>query len=130
MENVGCVTYNEVYLFRGQIPSLAKKLKFANTNLHELSHMWFGNLVTMKWWNDVWLNESFATYMAFLSMAESEDLSYFNTVWASFLQYKFWGISTDQLSSTHPICCEVNSTDEAESLFDGISYGKGSSFLQ
>jgi len=92
--------------------------------------MWFGNLVTMKWWNDLWLNESFATYMSFLSMSESEELKYFNTVWATFLQYKFWGISTDQLSSTHPICCDINSTDEAESLFDGISYGKGSAFLK
>ena len=128
MENVGCVTYNEAYLFVGQTPSQAKKLKFSNTNLHELAHMWFGNLVTMKWWNDVWLNESFATYMAFLAM--SECLKDYDTVWISFLFYKFWGISTDVLSSTHPICTQINSTDEADSLFDGISYGKGASFLK
>ena len=130
MENVGCVTYNELYLYRGQVPTLAKRLRFSITNLHELSHMWFGNLVTMKWWNDLWLNESFATYMSFLAMQSSEELKYFNTLWATFLRYKFWGISTDQLSSTHPICCEIKSTDEAQSLFDGISYGKGSSFLK
>lgn len=112
------------------MPTLAKRLRFAITNLHELSHMWFGNLVTMKWWNDLWLNESFATYMSFLAMQSSEELQYFNTLWATFLRYKFWGISTDQLSSTHPICCEIKSTDEAQSLFDGISYGKGSSFLK
>lgn len=130
MENVGCVTYNEAYLYRNETPTLAKRLRFSITNLHELAHMWFGNLVTMKWWNDLWLNESFATFMSFLAMSGSEELSYFNTCWVTFLQYKFWGISTDQLSTTHSICCEITSTDQAESLFDGISYGKGSAFLK
>ena len=130
MENVGCVTYNELYLMRGQTPSLAKRIRFSITNLHELAHMWFGNLVTMKWWDDLWLNESFATYMSFLAMVGSPKLKFYTTPWATFLRYKFWGISTDQLSSTHPICCTINSTDEAESLFDGISYGKGSAFLK
>jgi aminopeptidase N len=130
MENVCCVTYNEAYLFKGQTPSLAKRLQFSNTNLHELAHMWFGNLVTMEWWNDLWLNESFATYMAFLIEATAEELSYFDTVWVSYLRYSFWGVQTDSLSSTHPITCEIASTDQAVSIFDGISYGKGSAWLK
>ena len=93
--------------------------------------MWFGNLVTMQWWNDLWLNESFATYMSFLAMSRSPRLTHYHaTCWVTFLQYKFWGVSKDCLSSTHPICCEIVATDQAESLFDGISYGKGSAFLK
>lgn len=92
--------------------------------------MWFGNLVTMEWWDDLWLNEAFATYMSYLCMASSPELKYFDAVWASFLRYKFWGIETDQMSSTHPISCQISSTSEAVSIFDGISYGKGASFLK
>lgn len=131
MENVGLVTYNELFLFKGQNPTLAKRLKFSNTNLHELAHMWFGNLVTMKWWNDLWLNEAFATFLSFVAMERSAACAeYHDTHWVTFLQMKYWGVNTDQLSSTHPICCQINNTGEAESLFDGISYGKGSAFLK
>ena len=130
MENVGCVTYNEGYLFRGEIPSVAKRLRFASTNLHELAHMWFGSLVTMKWWNDLWLNESFATFMSFVALDQAPEVAYFKTHWVTFLQYKFWGINDDVLPTTHPITCVINATDEAENLFDGISYGKGASFLK
>lgn len=130
MENVGCVTYNEVYLYRGVQKTLAKRLRFACTILHELAHMWFGNLVTMKWWNDIWLNESFANFMGFLTISRSPELQHFFSVWLTFQRYKSWGIESDQLSTTHPICCEVNDTEQANSLFDGISYGKGSSFLR
>ena len=111
--------------------TLSKQLRFTNVNLHELAHMWFGNLVTMKWWNDLWLNESFATFMAFLCTVSSDKLPQFKeTNWIYFLREKHWGMSTDSMSSTHPICCEINSTDEAQALFDGISYGKGSAFIK
>ena len=130
MENVGCVTYNENYLFRGEIPSVAKRLRFASTNLHELAHMWFGNLVTMKWWNDLWLNESFATFMSFVALDQAPEVQYFKNHWVEFLGDKFWGIRSDTLSTTHPITCTINSTDEAEEIFDGISYGKGASWLK
>lgn len=131
MENVGCVTYNENYMYRNQNPTLAKLLRFSITNLHELAHMWFGNLVTMTWWNDLWLNESFATFMSFLAMAKSPVLPHYHeTCWVTFLQYKFWGVTKDCSSSTHPICCEIADTAQAEALFDGISYGKGSAWLK
>lgn len=131
MENVGCVTYNEGYMYRGENPTLAKLLRFTITNLHELAHMWFGNLVTMTWWNDLWLNESFATFMSFLAMSRIPELErYHGTCWVTFLQYKFWGLSKDSASSTHPICCEIANTEEAEAIFDGISYGKGSAWLK
>lgn len=68
MENVGCVTYDELYLLIGEDTTPAKRNRFANVTLHEMAHMWFGNLVTLRWWDDIWLNESFATYMAFLCM--------------------------------------------------------------
>jgi len=131
MENVGCITYNEKYLFRGQNKTLTKTAGFCNTNLHELGHMWFGNLVTMKWWNDLWLNESFATFMSYLAQAKfAEFAQYHGITWSMFLQYKGVAYRQDGLSSTHPVCGVVRDTDEAEAIFDGISYGKGSAWLK
>ena len=84
MENVGCVTFSEDrYLFRTE-PSLAQRLRFSISVLHEMAHMWFGNLVTMKWWDDLWLNESFATYMSFIAMSQIEEINHFQTYWATY----------------------------------------------
>lgn len=131
MENVGCVTYNEAYLFKGQQITLQKKAGFCNTNLHELGHMWFGNLVTMRWWNDLWLNESFATFMSYLCQAKFVEFKeYHEITWAMFNRYKGWAYRADGLSSTHAICGEVPTTADAETVFDGISYGKGSAWLK
>lgn len=101
------------------------------TTLHELAHMWFGDLVTMKWFNDLWLNESFATYMSFLALTEAPELVRFRAqAWLYFQETKFRGVSTDQLATTHPICSEISSLEQAKSVFDGVTYGKGASFLK
>ena len=101
-------------------------------NLHELSHHWFGNQVTMKWWDDLWLNEAFASYISFLVMEKAPEFKLSkDDVWTSFLtSYKFRGILFDNRSTTHPISSEVSSVRDALSIFDGISYGKGASFLK
>jgi len=131
MENFGCVTYNEDSLYRGETITPGKRLVQMTTVLHELAHMWFGDLVTMKWWNDLWLNESFATYMSFLCLTEAPELEKFrDSAWLYFQSTKFSGITADQLSTTHPVCSEIQSTDQARSVFDGISYGKGAAFLK
>lgn len=128
MENVGCVTYRDEYVFRDQ-PSAVMLARVCNTFLHEMAHMWFGNLVTMKWWEDLWLNESFATYISHVCQARQLQ-SEFPNVWNDFLSGKGWGYNTDQLSTTHPISVKVNHTGETETNFDGISYSKGSSVLK
>jgi aminopeptidase N len=95
MENVGCVTFSEIFLFRGEQLTLNKRMRHHISTLHELAHMWFGNLVTMKWWNDLWLNESFATYVSYLAMDNSKELKYFGTPWANFASRKYRGIDLD-----------------------------------
>lgn len=92
--------------------------------------MWFGNLVTMKWWDDLWLNESFANMVSYVCMEEAKGLEDVKLAWNIFLGQQGWGLRTDQLDSTHPIACNVPDTGAADLLFDGISYGKGASFLK
>jgi aminopeptidase N len=130
MENVGCVTFTEHYLFRGKVVPQSNKEQLAITILHELAHMWFGNLVTMKWWDDLWLNESFATFMSHMALDNGEALKDYTLSWELFLYDKTWGMKTDDYSSTHPIAADCKTTEDADNIFDGISYGKGSAFLK
>lgn len=128
MENVGCVTYRDQYVFK-DAPSEVQLSRVCDTFLHEMAHMWFGDLVTMKWWDDLWLNESFATFMSHLSTITNLGKEY-PWVWRNFLSRKGWGYSTDQLSTTHPIHTHVEHTGQTETNFDGISYSKGSAVLK
>ena len=127
MENVGLVTYNEAYLFRDPA-TINERLDRGETFLHELAHMWFGNLVTMRWWDDLWLNESFATYISYLALTEA---TRFTNAWKVFnADIKRWAYQTDQLPTTHPIAGAADDTEIAFLIFDGITYGKGASVLK
>ncbi|MDZ7728515.1 MAG: aminopeptidase N [Dehalococcoidia bacterium] len=127
MENVGAVTFNEYMVFRDP-PTDNQRRRRAETLLHEMAHMWFGNLVTMRWWNDLWLNESFATYMSYLCL---EQATRFTAGWQDFNGViKNWAYRVDQLVTTHPIAGEVEDTDQTFLNFDGITYGKGASVLK
>ena len=127
MENPGCVTFTESYVFRGKITELHREGR-AGTILHEMAHMWFGDLVTMRWWDDLWLNESFATYMASLAAAEG---TRFTDAWARFAGgTKAGAYAQDQLPSTHPISADIVDTDSLKLHFDGITYNKGASVLR
>lgn len=127
MENVAAVTFSEDYFRRGK-RSLLERERHANVILHEMAHMWFGNLVTMKWWNGLWLNESFATVMATKALVES---TAYKDAWLTFLlKDKTWAVHEDDFSTTHPIEVPINNTDDAFTNFDGITYGKGASALK
>jgi aminopeptidase N len=127
MENVGAVTFNEMFISRGK-ETRAFFIGRYMTILHEMAHMWFGNLVTMNWWNDLWLNESFADFMA--AFALEHDKSYKQDVRAFGFARKAWAYWADQLPTTHPIQSEVEDTLVARTIFDGISYGKGAAVLK
>ncbi|MFW0178892.1 aminopeptidase N [Rothia sp. P7208] len=128
MENAGAVTFLENYIFRSK-PTEALIERRAITILHELAHMWFGDLVTMKWWNDLWLNESFAEFMCTLAAAENTRFS--SQAWATFAASgKTWAYRQDQLSSTHPIVAPIRDLNDVQVNFDGITYAKGASVLR
>jgi aminopeptidase N len=95
MENVGLVTYNDMYITRGEKFTRYKQENIFNTICHEISHMWFGNLVTMKWWDDLWLNESFANMISYMCMDEAEGLEDITLAWNIFLEEQFWGLRDD-----------------------------------
>lgn len=127
MENAGAVTFTEVYVFRSKV-SEAKIERRALTILHELAHMWFGNLVTMKWWDDLWLNESFAEWASTTCQAEATE---WTSAWTTFgTAEKAWAYTQDQLSSTHPIAADMRHLEDVEVNFDGITYAKGASVLK
>ena len=126
MENAGCVTHRDDYIFRSR-PVEARVERRAVTILHELAHMWFGDMVTMTWWNDLWLNESFAEFTSTLATAE---ITRWNQAWTTFQTLeKGWAYNQDQLSSTHPVAAEINDLHDVEVNFDGITYAKGASVL-
>ncbi len=127
MENAGCVTVNEIYLFRSKVTESMVERR-ALTVLHELAHMWFGNLVTMRWWNDLWLNESFAEWASTTCQSEA---TRWTDAWTTFGTHeKDWAYRQDQLSSTHPIVAEIHDLEDVEVNFDGITYAKGASVLK
>ena len=127
MENAGAVTFREdVLVFRSHMPDKAY-LSRANTILHEMAHMWFGDMVTMSWWDDLWLNESFAEWSSYLALAEA---TRFNGAWSEFNSArKNWAYRQDQLSSTHPIIADMVDMEAVNANFDGITYAKGASVL-
>lgn len=127
MENAGAVTFTETYVFRSKVSDATKERRVV-TILHELAHMWFGDLVTMKWWNDLWLNESFAEYASTLATAEATE---WHGAWTTFAALeKSWAYRQDQLPSTHPIVAEINDLEDVQVNFDGITYAKGASVLK
>jgi aminopeptidase N len=127
MENAGCVTFHERYVFRSRVTRSERELR-AGTILHEMAHMWFGNLVTMRWWNDLWLNESFASFAGVDSEVRA---TRFTEGWASFASWeKVWALRQDQLPSTHPIVADIPDVESVHLNFDGITYAKGASVLK
>jgi aminopeptidase N len=127
MENAGAVTFLEDYVFRSRTTAAAYERR-AVTILHEMAHMWFGDLVTMRWWDDLWLNESFAEYISTRATAEA---SKFTDAWTTFCNIeKAWAYRQDQLSTTHPIAADIVDIEAVKVNFDGITYAKGASVLK
>ncbi len=127
MENAGAVTFLEDYVFRSKVTRYSYERR-AETVLHEMAHMWFGDLVTMQWWDDLWLNESFATFASVLCQAEATE---YTAAWTTFANVeKSWAYRQDQLPSTHPVAADIPDLHAVEVNFDGITYAKGASVLK
>ncbi len=127
MENIACVTFLEVFIFRSKVTESAREDR-ANVILHEMAHMWFGDLVTMRWWDDLWLNETFATFMSVLAQVEA---TRFKNGWVTFAnQYKAGARRQDQLPTTHPISANVPDVASVRLNFDAITYDKGACVLR
>ncbi|GLF93681.1 aminopeptidase N [Streptomyces yaizuensis] len=127
MENPGCVTFHEDFVFRGRVTQASYERR-ANVILHEMAHMWFGDLVTMVWWDDLWLKESFADFMGSYAMVGA---TRFDNGWITFANNrKAWAYRADQLPSTHPVTADIRDLQDAKLNFDGITYAKGASVLK
>ncbi|MDH3025476.1 aminopeptidase N [Gordonia alkanivorans] len=127
MENAGAVTFLEDYVFRSRVTKYLYERR-AETVLHEMAHMWFGDLVTMQWWDDLWLNESFATFASVLCQSEATE---YTNAWTTFANVeKSWAYRQDQLPSTHPVAADIPDIAAVEVNFDGITYAKGASVLK
>lgn len=127
MENPGCVTFSERYIFRSRVTQAARQRR-AETILHEMAHMWFGDLVTMKWFDDLWLNESFATYMGSLASAEA---TRFKNAWTQFAaETKVAARIQDEMPTTHPIVADIPDVESVHLNFDKITYNKGGAVLK
>ncbi len=128
MENPGCVTLRDQYVFRGAMTH-DEVLTRSSTITHEMAHMWFGDLVTMKWWDDLWLNESFAEYMSHRTLSEATE---FGDAWVdSSMARKPWGYAAERMPSTHPVAgSPAPDAQSALQNFDGISYAKGAATLR
>src|SRR5213082_994711 len=127
MENIGAVTFHEAFIYRSKVTEAAREDR-ANVILHEMAHMWFGDLVTMRWWDDLWLNESFATFMSVFSQVEA---TRFKNGWVTFAnQYKTGARRQDQLPTTHPISADIPDIESVYLNFDAITYNKGACVLR
>lgn len=131
MENVGCITYGDNRMIAEHMDNVMMTW-FTVVIQHELCHMWFGNLVTMDWWNDLWLNEAFATALSYKACSMGGDFvePVKHEAWLHMARYKQWGMSEDMMPSNHKIQADCPTTDTAESLIDGITYGKGCSLIK
>jgi aminopeptidase N len=127
MENPGLVTFREEFIFRGKVTQASYEGR-ANVILHEMAHMWFGDLVTMQWWDDLWLKESFADFMGAFALVGA---TRFENGWITFAnRRKAWAYRADQLPSTHPVTADIRDLQDAKLNFDGITYAKGASVLK
>ncbi|MFI0715360.1 aminopeptidase N [Streptomyces inhibens] len=127
MENPGCVTFREEFIFRGKVTEASYERR-ANVILHEMAHMWFGDLVTMQWWDDLWLKESYADFMGAFAQVEA---TRFRDGWITFAnRRKSWAYRADQLPSTHPVTADIRDLEDAKLNFDGITYAKGAAVLK
>ncbi|MFJ9952821.1 aminopeptidase N [Kitasatospora sp. NPDC091207] len=128
MENPGCVTFREEFIFRSKVTDAAYEGR-ANVILHEMAHMWFGDLVTMRWWDDLWLKESFADFMGSYALIGAR--TRYSAAWITFAnQRKAWAYRQDQFPTTHPITADIRDLEDAKLNFDGITYAKGASVLK